>query len=168
MTPLLQRLEQAGLIVRRRSPIDSRAVLVELTSAGTREAETSLLWGSLLLSLTTQAQVENLTLAWFSAAPLVRALPGNIGSLAVLSGIDPGLQQPGVVLRMQGAAAHWTVEHVPTRYAHTGRRMRGVGHSHGGPSGRGCRETVHDGGDTVTSWTVSQTRVGGGDGQGWG
>ncbi len=34
MTPLLQRLEQAGLIVRRRSPIDSRAVLVELTSVG--------------------------------------------------------------------------------------------------------------------------------------
>ncbi len=34
MTPLLQRLERAGLIARRRSPIDSRAVLVELTSAG--------------------------------------------------------------------------------------------------------------------------------------
>jgi DNA-binding MarR family transcriptional regulator len=34
MTPLLQRLEQAGLIVRRRSPLDSRAVLVELTSVG--------------------------------------------------------------------------------------------------------------------------------------
>ncbi len=40
MTPLLQRLEQAGLIVRRRSPIDSRAVLVELTSVGV-ELETS-------------------------------------------------------------------------------------------------------------------------------
>jgi len=34
MTPLLQRLEQAGLIVRRRRPIDSRAVLVELTPVG--------------------------------------------------------------------------------------------------------------------------------------
>ncbi len=34
MTPLLQRLERAGLIVRRRSPIDSRTVLVELTSVG--------------------------------------------------------------------------------------------------------------------------------------
>ena len=34
MTPLLQRLEHAGLIVRRRSPIDSRAVLVELTPVG--------------------------------------------------------------------------------------------------------------------------------------
>jgi len=40
MTPVLQRLEQAGLIVRRRSPIDSRAVLVELTSVGV-ELETS-------------------------------------------------------------------------------------------------------------------------------
>jgi len=40
MTPLLQRLEQAGLIVRRRSPIDSRAVLIELTSVGV-ELETS-------------------------------------------------------------------------------------------------------------------------------
>ncbi len=34
MTPLLQRLERAGLIVRRRSPIDSRVVLVELTPVG--------------------------------------------------------------------------------------------------------------------------------------
>jgi DNA-binding MarR family transcriptional regulator len=34
MTPLLQRLEHAGLIVRRRSPIDSRVVLVELTPNG--------------------------------------------------------------------------------------------------------------------------------------
>ena len=40
MTPMLQRLEQAGLIVRRRSPLDSRAVLVELTSVGV-ELETS-------------------------------------------------------------------------------------------------------------------------------
>ena len=36
MTPLLQRLEQAGLIMRRRSPLDSRAVLVELTADGVR------------------------------------------------------------------------------------------------------------------------------------
>jgi DNA-binding MarR family transcriptional regulator len=36
MTPLLQRLEHAGLIVRRRSPIDSRVVGVELeTKAAT-------------------------------------------------------------------------------------------------------------------------------------
>ncbi len=34
MTPLLQRLERAGLISRRRSPVDSRAVLVELTPDG--------------------------------------------------------------------------------------------------------------------------------------
>jgi len=34
MTPLLQRLEHAGLVVRRRSPTDSRAVVVELTSIG--------------------------------------------------------------------------------------------------------------------------------------
>ena len=34
LTPLLQRLEEAGLIVRRRSPLDGRAVLVELTSVG--------------------------------------------------------------------------------------------------------------------------------------
>lgn len=47
-------------------------------------------------------------------------------SLAVLSGIDPGLQQPGVVLRMHGEAAHWTVEHVPARYAHG----RCVAHEH--------------------------------------
>lgn len=34
LTPLLQRLEQAGLITRRRSPQDSRVVLVDLTSKG--------------------------------------------------------------------------------------------------------------------------------------
>ena len=34
LTPLLQRLETAGLVVRRRSPQDGRALLVELTSAG--------------------------------------------------------------------------------------------------------------------------------------
>ena len=34
LTPLLQRLEAAGLVVRRRSPRDGRALLVELTSAG--------------------------------------------------------------------------------------------------------------------------------------
>jgi len=34
MTPLLQRLERAGLIVRQRSAADSRTVLVELTSVG--------------------------------------------------------------------------------------------------------------------------------------
>lgn len=34
MTPVLQRLEQAGLIRRQRSPFDRRAVLVELTSDG--------------------------------------------------------------------------------------------------------------------------------------
>lgn len=40
LTPLLQRLEEAGLIVRRRSPVDGRAVLIELTSVG-RELERS-------------------------------------------------------------------------------------------------------------------------------
>ena len=40
LSPLLQRLEEAGLILRRRSPLDSRAVVVELTSLG-RELETS-------------------------------------------------------------------------------------------------------------------------------
>ena len=40
LTPLLQRLEQAGLIVRRRSSIDSRSVLIELTSVGV-ELQTS-------------------------------------------------------------------------------------------------------------------------------
>lgn len=40
MSPMLQRLERAGLIVRRRSPTDSRVVLVELTSVGA-ELETS-------------------------------------------------------------------------------------------------------------------------------
>lgn len=34
LTPLLQRLEHAGLILRRRSPFDTRAVLVELTPDG--------------------------------------------------------------------------------------------------------------------------------------
>ena len=34
LTPLLQRLETAGLVVRRRSPRDGRALLVQLTSAG--------------------------------------------------------------------------------------------------------------------------------------
>ena len=34
LTPLLQRLELAGLIERRRSTLDSRAVLIELTSDG--------------------------------------------------------------------------------------------------------------------------------------
>lgn len=34
MAPLLQRLEHAGLIVRRRSPIDSRVVVVDLTPIG--------------------------------------------------------------------------------------------------------------------------------------
>lgn len=34
MTPMLQRLEDAGLIIRRRSPLDGRAVIVELTSSG--------------------------------------------------------------------------------------------------------------------------------------
>ncbi len=92
---------------------------ITVTHAGTRQAEMSLLWGSLLLTLTTEAQVENLKLAWFSAA-LVRALPANLGSLAVLSGIDPGMQRPGVVLRMHGEAAHWTVEHLPARYARLG------------------------------------------------
>lgn len=95
---------------------------ITVTHAGTREAEMSLAWGSLLLTLTTAAQVENLTLAWFSAAPLVRALPAHLGSLAVLSGIDPAMQQPGVVLRLHGAAAHWTVAHVPARHDH-GHRM---------------------------------------------
>lgn len=40
LTPLLQRLEQAGLIVRRRSSLDNRSVLIELTSAGV-ELQTS-------------------------------------------------------------------------------------------------------------------------------
>ncbi len=40
MTPLLQRLERAGLVVRRRSSSDSRSMLVELTPAGA-ELETS-------------------------------------------------------------------------------------------------------------------------------
>jgi DNA-binding MarR family transcriptional regulator len=40
MTPLLQRLENVGLVVRRRSPIDSRVVQIELTPAGV-ELETS-------------------------------------------------------------------------------------------------------------------------------
>jgi DNA-binding MarR family transcriptional regulator len=34
VTPLLQRLEQRGLILRRRSPLDTRVVLVELTADG--------------------------------------------------------------------------------------------------------------------------------------
>lgn len=34
LTPLLQRLEHAGLILRRRSPLDTRVVLVELTPDG--------------------------------------------------------------------------------------------------------------------------------------
>jgi len=55
---------------------------ITVTHAGPRQAEMSLLWGSLLLTLTTEAQVENLKLAWFSAVPLVRALPANLGSLA--------------------------------------------------------------------------------------
>jgi len=67
---------------------------ITLTHAGTRHAEMSLLWGSLLLTLNTEAQVENLKLAWFSAAPLVRTLPANLGSLAVLSGIDPECSNP--------------------------------------------------------------------------
>ncbi|GAC1444082.1 MAG: MarR family transcriptional regulator [Mycobacteriales bacterium] len=36
LTPLLRRLEQAGLVQRRRSPLDSRVVLVELTPDGAR------------------------------------------------------------------------------------------------------------------------------------
>ena len=40
MAPLLQRLEHAGLIVRRRSPIDSRVVVVDLTPIGV-ELETT-------------------------------------------------------------------------------------------------------------------------------
>lgn len=34
LTPLLQRLEKAGLVARRRSAVDGRSVLIELTSAG--------------------------------------------------------------------------------------------------------------------------------------
>jgi DNA-binding MarR family transcriptional regulator len=40
LTPMLQRLEQAGLVLRRRSSIDSRAVLIELTPVGV-QLETS-------------------------------------------------------------------------------------------------------------------------------
>lgn len=36
LTPLLRRLERAGLILRRRSPLDTRVVLVELTPDGVR------------------------------------------------------------------------------------------------------------------------------------
>ncbi len=36
LPPLLQRLEKAELVVRRRSTVDSRVVLVELTAAGAR------------------------------------------------------------------------------------------------------------------------------------
>ncbi len=40
MTPLLQRLEVAGLVVRRRNPRDGRSVLIELTPVG-RDLEAS-------------------------------------------------------------------------------------------------------------------------------
>lgn len=40
MTPLLQRLEVAGLVVRRKNPRDGRSVLVELTPVG-RDLEAS-------------------------------------------------------------------------------------------------------------------------------
>lgn len=42
LSPLLKRLEQAGLVTRRRNPDDDRVLLVELTDAG-RELRTSAL-----------------------------------------------------------------------------------------------------------------------------
>jgi len=80
-------------------------------NVGTREAELHLLWGSLMLTLTSGVQSEHLRSVWLHAGVNARRLPMARGGLRALSGIDPRLEHPGVVLRLW-ANPEWNVGYV--------------------------------------------------------
>ncbi len=80
-------------------------------NVGTREAELHLLWGSLMLTLTSAVQAEHLRSVWLHAGVNARRLPMALGGLRTLSGIDPRLEHPGVVLRLW-ATPEWNVGYV--------------------------------------------------------
>jgi len=80
-------------------------------NVGTREAELHLLWGSLMLTLTSGVQAEHLRSVWLHAGVNARRLPMALGGLRTLSGIDPRLEHPGVVLRLW-ATPEWNVGYV--------------------------------------------------------
>ncbi len=90
---------------------EQRACL-SAVNVGTREAELHLLWwGSLMLTLTSGVQAEHLRSVWLHAGVNARRLPMALGGLRTLSGIDPRLEHPGVVLRLW-ATPEWNVSYV--------------------------------------------------------
>jgi len=90
-------------------------------NVGTREAELHLLWGSLMLTLTSGVHAEHLRNVWLHAGVNARRLPMTVGGLRTLSGIDPRLEHPGVVLRLW-ATPEWNVGYVEGRGSGTQRR----------------------------------------------
>jgi len=54
----------------------------------TREAELHLLWGSLMLTLTSGVQAEHLRNVWLRAGVNARRLPTTVGGLRTVRGID--------------------------------------------------------------------------------
>ncbi len=71
-----------------------------------------------MLTLTSGVQAEHLRNVWLHAGVNARRLPTTVGGLHTLSGIDPRLEHPGVVLRLW-ATPEWNVGYVE------GRRTRG-------------------------------------------
>ncbi len=73
-----------------------------------------LLWGSLMLTLTSGVQAEHLHRVWLHARVHAQRLPMARGGVRTLSGIDPRLEHPGVVLRLW-ATPEWNVGYVDRR-----------------------------------------------------
>jgi len=62
-----------------------------------------LLWGALMLTLTSAGQAAHLHQVWAAAGVHARRLPMSLpGEVPSLSGIDPRLERPGVIMRLWG------------------------------------------------------------------
>ncbi len=68
---------------------------IDTNHAGTPQARLHILWGALMLTLTSPTQTGYLLDVWQRAALAARALPMTLRDLRPLSGMDPRLNTPG-------------------------------------------------------------------------
>jgi len=87
---------------------------IDTNHAGTPQARLHLLWGALMLTLTSPAQTGYSLDVWQRAARAATALPMTLRDRRPLSGMDPRLNTPGVVTTMYGLPV-WTVDAVAAR-----------------------------------------------------
>jgi len=91
---------------------------IDTNHAGTPQARLHILWGALMLTLTSPTQTGYSLDVWQRAALAARALPMTLRDLRPLSGMDPRLNTPGVVTTMYGLPV-WTVDTVAARITPT-------------------------------------------------